>query len=116
MVAPPPRDQAPYPLCDDPFRVFKAHTSETLSPDMVLRPGHSSGTIRLDEFRVQTMTRLGGTWRANREAAGDILERVHARGVVTVGELLREVDAPDVRIYRTIAYMLKLDLLRLVRA
>ena len=108
-VAPLLHGGPPYPLCDDPFRVFERYASRTIAPDTALSLGRLAD---LEQLRGSWMTHFGAEWRADRETASAILHRIAQHRTMTVAEIADGLDTPDARLQRTIVYMLKFGLLR----
>jgi len=110
IVAPTLPGEPPYPLCDDPFRVFKGYASRTIAPETILSLGDLSGSLQ--QLRRSWMTQFGAEWRVDGETAAGILDRIGRHRTMTLAELAEEVDTPEDRLQRTIVYMLKFGLLR----
>lgn len=53
----------PYPLCDDPFRLFAHYSTTTLTNDLVLALGPMAAPERLSELRSIWMTNFGADRR-----------------------------------------------------
>jgi DNA-binding transcriptional ArsR family regulator len=113
VVAPTSLGRAPYPLCDDPFRVFSAHATRTLAPDTVLSLTNASANEVLDRLRRSWLTHFGAEWRLGREAIVRILGRIERSGSITVAELADDASVPQAQLQRTLAYLLKFGIVRI---
>jgi len=112
IVAPVARGQAPYPLCDDPFRVFGQNATRSIAPDLAVALDDQSDVELLDQLEACAMTRFAANWRLDRELTQTILNRVRQFGEMTITQIASEIDAPASHLQRTIAYLLKFGLLR----
>ena len=104
----------PYPLCDDPFRLFANYSTTTLNPDMVLGLGTMSAPERLSEIRTNWITGFGADRRISVTTIDAILASIEKDGSQSLGTIVnKHADKNTTQLYRTITYLLKFNILRL---
>lgn len=104
----------PYPLCDDPFRVFSHYPTRKLSDEMVLSLGAMATPDYLKEIQTIWFTSFGPDKRTPVNIQMEIVEAIHKEGTLRVGEILRRYAKNQKELaylHRTLLYLLKFDIL-----
>ena len=117
MSVPLTPNSPPYPLCEDPFRLFAHYSTTKLTPDLVLCLGRMAKPESLQEIRKIWITSFGRNRRSSSEIIDAILARIKADGEMSVGDILNQWgdNNPTQLAYlsRSLVYLLKFDVLRL---
>jgi alpha-maltose-1-phosphate synthase len=110
--------QPPYPLGDDPFRLFAHYATDVLEPEQRLSLGSMANPESLQALRNTAITNFGGDKRASTATIDRILKAIAQAGSLTVAEILQRYAGSKTgnRVYlaRTLVYLLKFDILRRV--
>ncbi|WP_017658617.1 glycosyltransferase family 4 protein [Baaleninema simplex] len=118
MCAPLESERSPYPISDDPFRAFAHYPTQTLTPQVRLTLGQmASPQARAELFQLWTNT-LGSSRRLSPEETAKLVELVKERGAISIEEMFRQWQISPrslrgVRLYRTVSYLLKFDILKI---
>lgn len=113
MAVPTAPGVPPYPLCDDPFRLFAHYPTTTLTQDLILSLGPMAAPEQLNQLRTVWITNFGADRRADLET---ILEAIAKDGPQSIKEILsRYADQNPVKLIQTLGYLLKFNILRLER-
>lgn len=115
VAAPATAGGSPYPLCDDPYRVFGGHASRAIADDDLLSAGTAAGAAGLELLRRSPLTNFAAEWRVDHAEIDDLLERVGRAGMVSVADIVDGAGAARPRLQRTIGYLLKFGLLRIAK-
>lgn len=105
----------PHPLGDDPFRTFAHYSSQTLTDTTVVSLGTMATPEGVKAVMAFGFDLTGFELRMPPETLGQLLAQVRIRGRATIEELKQcfPQTSPD-RLYRTIVYLLKFDMLKVV--
>lgn len=107
----------PYPLCDDPFRLFGHYPTAQLTGEMALGLGPMAAPACLNQVRTIWSTNFGSGKRTPAATLDRILATIEKEGPLSVREILRRfagLDAAAVAsLSRSLVYMIKFDILRL---
>lgn len=114
VSVPRPPEAPPYPLCDDPFRVFAHYSTNTLTADSVVGLGETATPPMLNLLRRAGATNLDADRRLSPDVVDAMISAIAETGSLPVSALLRKYGRgqPN-RVLQTIAYLLKFDVLRL---
>jgi len=119
-VAPPQPDRPPIPILEDPFRAFAHYPSQTLRPHDVISLGANATTDQLGLLRTMWINRIGDQRRLSDTNILGLLNYLRNHGAISINEALTLIQqSKDVqsnleeRVYLTLAYLLKFDILRL---
>lgn len=115
-----------HPLCDDPFKVFGHYSTEVLHPDLKLRLGSSASRDTLKILRRLWLTRFGANRRTAIPIQTQILSILEEVGEMSVAEIVNtfasesvpgssDLISPEQMLFRTLVYLLKLDILVIAR-
>ncbi|MGB3557786.1 MAG: glycosyltransferase [Geitlerinemataceae cyanobacterium] len=113
-----PPDRATYPLADDPLRLFAHYPTQALTDAVQI----GWGTMATPEARQQigafAMDRVGANLRVSQREIEEILASIGEGGSCSVGEIVRQIGRSKTDnaspIYRTIVYLVKFDILRII--
>jgi alpha-maltose-1-phosphate synthase len=114
-----PEDRSPYPLADDPFRLFTHYPTEILTDRLRL----SWGAMAAPEARLHlggfAMNQVGANLRVSPDAIEEILALIGEGGSCSVGEIIQHIGRSHPcnpsQLYRTLVYLVKFDILTPVR-
>lgn len=116
-IAPAAADKPPYPLCDDPFRLFAHYSSDRLSEETVLGLGEMAAAEALQQIRSFRFTSYGPEKRIPLAAIDRIIAAIASEGPLSVGEIFSRFAEKTPKgssyLYRTLVYLLKFDILRI---
>jgi hypothetical protein len=107
-------DSPPYPLCDDPFRVFAHYPTMPLKNEMVLELGNLGNAQGLTMISQHWVTNFGADKRLSPQIIQTILEVVQS----TKGESIANIHQhhQDIHYFQlifTLAYLLKFNILQI---
>lgn len=106
-----PTGQPPYPLCADPMQRFAHYSSATLSGDRPLTLGQTEAKL----LRQVNVTHITPERRAADTTVDAIVTTIQHKGPQTINALIQQYPQEDpVVLWRTIAYLLKFDVLRTI--
>ncbi|HIK33177.1 MAG TPA: glycosyltransferase family 4 protein [Oscillatoriales cyanobacterium M4454_W2019_049] len=112
-----PQDRSPYPLADDPLRLFSHYPTHTLTDDRQVSWGAMAAPEARRQLGAFAMNQVGAGLRVGEEDLEAILEAIGEGGSRSVAEIVRQLgrspSSHPHRIYRTIVYLVKFDILRL---
>ncbi|HEY0833609.1 MAG TPA: glycosyltransferase family 4 protein [Azospirillum sp.] len=103
-----------YPLMRDPYALFANFASESLGRDSVLALADESAPARLAAVRGIEINTFARFWQADAPAMQALLERIAAAGTLTVGQLEALAPGDPSRLHRSLGWLLKMGLVRLV--
>ena len=107
----------PYPLCDDPCRVFAHYPTQILNQNQVLSLGSMAAPEKLEGIRTVWMTNFGANKRSSTEVINEVVDAIATAGSLSVGEIIHRYANSDIAVsnylYRTLVYLIKFDVLRL---
>lgn len=114
MSAPLTPGTPPYPLCDDPFRVFAHYPTTTLTNDLVLGLGPMAVPERLSELQTIWITNFGADRRIPVATLDAVLAAIEKDGPQSIETILnRHADKNPTELFRTLTYLLKFNILQL---
>ena len=104
----------PIPFCDDPFRLFGHYSTTTLTHDLVLKLGSMSVPERLGELQTTWITNFGADRRAPVATIEAVLAAIEKDGPQSIETILNQhTDRHPIELLRTLAYLLKFDILQI---
>ena len=107
----------PYPLCDDPFRLFGHYPTAQLTGEMALGLGPMAAPASLNQLRTIWIANFGSGKRVPAATLDRILATIAKEGPLSVGEILRRFAGADAAaeasLSRSLVYLIKFDILRL---
>lgn len=112
-IAPRRKNSPAHPLSIDPFRLFAHYATDRLRPETRLIPGGECHEDAIVALNTDWMMSFGGD---SRLPVGDWLQMVshlQLQGETTIGDLLTIYAGREVQLFRTIGYLLKVDVLRI---
>jgi hypothetical protein len=113
-IAPPPGGHAGHPLCDDPFRVFAHYSERHFNPGDAIALG-SCGTVEMvGQLTKDWMTSFGADCRMKTSEFGKVLDRLKRSGPMRLSEFLSEFPGREVEVYRTVGWLMKFGVVRIV--
>lgn len=114
-IVPAAVDTPPYPLCDDPFRLFSHYSSACLRDELLLGLGEMATTEALQQIRSIRFTSYGPDKRLPLAQIDQIIAALAEQGPLSVGEIFSRFasNSPKPYFYRTLVYLLKFDILRI---
>lgn len=114
MSAPLTPGTPPYPLCDDPFRLFAHYPTTTLTSNSVLGLGPMSALERLSELRTTWISNFGADRRTIVATIDAVLAAIEKDGPQSIEAILkRHADKNPTELLRTLTYLLKFNILQL---
>ncbi|MBW4690878.1 MAG: glycosyltransferase family 4 protein [Lyngbya sp. HA4199-MV5] len=115
-VAPLAPNEPPYPLVDDPFRLFAHYPTTGLRADHHLKLGAMAKPEPLAALRYIGITGFGAERRLALEVQDAMLSAIAANGSLPVSTLLRDYANNDpAALFQTLLHLLKFDVLQLER-
>lgn len=113
-----PEGRSPYPLADDPFRLFSHYPTQTLEDNVQLSWGSMAALEDRQRLGAFAMNQVGANLRVSVAAIEEILTFIGERGSRGVGEIVAQIGRSSPsnpsQIYRTIVYLVKFDILRIL--
>ncbi|MBE9193730.1 glycosyltransferase family 4 protein [Gloeocapsopsis crepidinum LEGE 06123] len=114
ISAPLTPDAPPYPLCDDPLRVFAHYPTATLNQDSVLGIGAMATPQQLNAIQQIWITNFGAEKRIAVATIDAIVTAIAQNGSLSVAQILSQFSEQNTaKLLRTLVYLLKFDILRL---
>lgn len=111
-------DRSPYPLADDPFRLFSHYPTQTLEDNVKLSWGSMVAPEDRQRLGSFAMNQVGANWRVSAATIEEILALIGEEGSHSVGEIVQQIGRSNpshpFQIYRTIVYLVKFDILRII--
>lgn len=107
-------ENPPYPLCDDPLRVFAHYSTHILDETTILRLGNLANSDDLTALHTIWITNFGNQKRLPKELQEKILNQIQKAGAITVGDLIKDYGKTPQEwaiLQRTILYWLKFNVL-----
>ena len=104
----------PYPLGDDPFRVFEHYSTRTFSNEMMLSLGELATPELLQQLQTIWFIGFGQDRRISVKIQVEILDIIKQKGAVSVGEIVGRYVKNEQHLaylYRTLLYLVKFDIL-----
>ena len=104
----------PYPLCDDPFRVFAHYPTTPLKNEMVLELGDLGNAQGLAMISQHWVTNFGADKRLSPQIIQTILDVVQAAKGESIANLHQH--HPDIHYFQlifTLAYLIKFNILQI---
>lgn len=109
-----PPNTPPYPLCDDPLRVFGHYPTATLNHDSVLGIGVMATPQQLNAIQQIWITNFGAERRIPIATIDAIVRAIAEHGSLSVAQILSQFPEENAsKLLRTLVYLLKFDILRL---
>ncbi|HYD71229.1 hypothetical protein, partial [Azospirillum sp.] len=105
-----------YPLMRDPYALFANFATESLGPDSVLTLADESAPRRLAAIRAVDINTFARYWQFDAAGMQALLDRVAAASTMTVAQLEALAPNDPQRLHRSLGWLLKMGLLRLVPA
>jgi starch synthase len=109
----------PYPLCDDPFRLYAHYPTTTLTKDLVLSLGAMATPERWSEIQTIWITNFGTDRRMPLDTINRILVAIQQAGSLSVEAIVKQFASQNptelAYLLRTLGYLLKFDILRVER-
>lgn len=104
----------PYPLCDDPIRLFADYPTTTLTNDLVLGLGSMATPEHLSELQTTWITNFGANMRIPIATIDAVLAAIEENGPQSIETIMNQhSDQKNTALFRTLAYLLKFNILRL---
>jgi glycosyltransferase involved in cell wall biosynthesis len=107
----------PYPLCDDPFRLFAHYPTAQLTGEMALGLGPMAAPASLNQLRSIWIANFGSGKRVPAATLDRILATIATEGPLSVGEIVSRFAGSDAAavasLSRSLVYLIKFDILRL---
>jgi starch synthase len=104
----------PYPLCDDPFRLFSHYPTTQLKDDMLLGLGSLGNSEGLEVINKHWITNYGADKRLSPQIIQAILETIKEQGKQTVTSIRENhLDVLSPQLIFTLVYLLKLNILQI---
>lgn len=103
----------PYPLCDDPFRLFGHYPTNKLTSNVVLKRGANATPSRLQQLRQNWITNFGADSRVNQVILDEILSAFTVESSLSVKTIV--LCFPNVSrnyLISTLMYLVKFDVLK----
>jgi hypothetical protein len=101
-------------LNDDPFRAFSQYSERHLHPELVIGLGECSSLKALEALFVDPMVSLGNDRRLKPADFAVLLQRLKDAGPKPIAEFLASHPGQEATVYRTIGWLLKFDMARVV--
>jgi len=107
-----------YPLCDDPTRVYAHYPTKVLDKTHKIALGSQGTTKQLETLIQVNITGFGGNKRLSQKIMTQIVDILTAESPLSVDEIVSRFNTSDpmvnIYFYRTLVYLMKFDVLRLV--
>jgi hypothetical protein len=113
-VAPPTADAVGYPLGDDPFRNLAHYGTRSLCPDLILALGEMGNVEGINRLHTDFMAAYGYARRLSEHEYLGIVNHLGALGPTALANFLAIYPGREAEVYRTIAWLLKFDVVRVV--
>jgi hypothetical protein len=112
-VAPRRKGSPAHPLAIDPFQLFAHYATEPLKKETRLQPGLESHEDSIVALNADWMMSFGGDSRLPVDDWLQLVSHLQMQGETTIGDLLTIYAGREVQLWRTIGYLLKVDILRI---
>jgi alpha-maltose-1-phosphate synthase len=113
-----PEERFPYPLADDPFRLFSHYPTQTLEDNVQLGWGSMAALEARQRLGAFAMNQVGANLRVSSAEIEDILGLIGENSSRSVGEIVQQIGRSNTssssQIYPTIVYLVKFDILRII--
>ncbi len=116
IFAPVSSGKAPYPLGDDPFRIFSHYATQTLTDNVILELVTTLASVKLNELQQIWITEFGSDHRIPVYRLQEIIQAIALSGSLSVGEILQSYghNPGEIKcLQRSLVYLLKFNILRI---